>query len=360
MAALATVDGLKDVDPLTAMLEEQAEAALKAAQIAKKERSDSFAIFERAKGSVDHSSPSPTKRGQKSLKSKSAKYSTSIPTTSTHTEGSKMYTVYNICVRIQGFKHMVAKRFSEFQFLKESLKKHFPNIRLPSFPSKGGIGGFLTRLNDSTIESRRQNLETFLSAALNHGKIKRFSQMVFFLEIEDAVRGANEELQLASAERRLMEDEQSRERQGEGVGGQRISGHNSSFAERLSRGGRAPPKPVLFTPMAKAPTAARYPPTGEGLREAIKHGSLGGVRTVVDEAAANGVENVGCYIDYSGQPMLHLACIFNNVEIVMFLIERGADPDTKNARDETAYDIATDTLAAKMKVLVDRLDAGGP
>ena len=99
---------------------------------------------------------------------------------------------------------------------------------------------------------------------------------------------------------------------------------------------------------------------GEGLREAIKHGSLGGVRTVVDEAAANGVENVGCYIDYSGQPMLHLACIFNNVEIVMFLIERGADPDTKNARDETAYDIATDTLAAKMKVLVDRLDAGGP
>ena len=42
------------------------------------------------------------------------------------------------------------------------------------------------------------------------------------------------------------------------------------------------------------------------------------------------------------------------------MIERGADPDTKNARDETAYDIATDTLAAKMKVLVDRLDAGGP
>ena len=122
--------------------------------------------------------------------------------------------------------------------------------------------------------------------------------MVFFLEIEDAVRGANEELQLASAERRLMEDEQSRERQGEGVGGQRISGHNSSFAERLSRGGRAPPKPVLFTPMAKAPTAARYPPTGEGLREAIKHGSLGGVRTVVHEErkGRNGLRHCDRYV----------------------------------------------------------------
>ena len=104
------MDG-EDLDPLTAILAEQAEAAQKAARIAQKERSDSFAAIDRAKTSIDNSTPSPTKRGQKSLKAKNVNYSTAIPTTSTHTEGNKMYTVYNICVRIQGFKHMVAKRF---------------------------------------------------------------------------------------------------------------------------------------------------------------------------------------------------------------------------------------------------------
>ena len=39
-------------------------------------------------------------------------YSTSIPTTSTHTGENKMYTVYNIVIRIQGYKHVVPKRFS--------------------------------------------------------------------------------------------------------------------------------------------------------------------------------------------------------------------------------------------------------
>ena len=62
---------------------------------------------------------------------------------------------------IQGYKHIVPKRFSEFQSFSELLKYHFPMARLPKFPSKGGIGGFLTRMDDSTIESRRQNLETY-------------------------------------------------------------------------------------------------------------------------------------------------------------------------------------------------------
>ena len=54
--------------------------------------------------------------------------------------------------------------------------------RLPKFPSKGGIGGFLTRMDDSTIESRRQNLETYINAAVNNFTISRSHILYHFLE----------------------------------------------------------------------------------------------------------------------------------------------------------------------------------
>ena len=55
--------------------------------------------------------------------------------------------------------------------------------------------------------------------------------------------------------------------------------------------------------------------------------------------------------------MLHLACIFNHVDIALLLVMNGADPEYKNSREETSYDIATETLTTRIKALVTELDA---
>ena len=123
-------------------------------------------------------------------------FSTSIPTTSTHTDENKLYTVYNILIRIQGYKHIVPKRFSEFQLFSEHVKHNFPTVRLPKFPSKGGIGGFLTRMDDSTIESRRQNLETYINAVASNFTLLRSQSLYHFLDIATAVKEANFKMKL--------------------------------------------------------------------------------------------------------------------------------------------------------------------
>jgi ankyrin repeat protein len=55
------------------------------------------------------------------------------------------------------------------------------------------------------------------------------------------------------------------------------------------------------------------------------------------------------YKDRQGQTMLHLAAIFNNTEIVMALIEKGASVDEKNGDNETVIEVASVALAMKLE-----------
>ena len=62
------------------------------------------------------------------------------------------------------------------------------------------------------------------------------------------------------------------------------------------------------------------------------------------------------YVDGHGDTMLHLACIFNENDIAMMLVEKGAPVDVKNAMNETALDVCQPAL--KKKILVRRKKLG--
>ena len=307
--------------------------------------------FERIASSVKNTDLKDSSRPsvESAFRSRNAVYSTSIPSTRTHTDDGKMYTAYNICIRICGYKHFVAKRFSEFKIINDILRAEFPRVRLPNFPSKGGIGGFLTRLNDSTIENRRQNLETFLDAACAHNQMKHFNALLLFLEIQKAFEDANREVAKEVVDRLSLEDESylmsqmqlSSKDRGYHWGGTKHSKSNN--IKKLES------KSYLFSHARSC--AENFPPTVEAFREAIKKGRADVIQSILTEPPT-----FACYIDSTGQPMLHLACIFNFPQIAVMLVEHGADPDARNSRDETAYDIATDTLAIRMKSLVEILD----
>jgi ankyrin repeat protein len=49
--------------------------------------------------------------------------------------------------------------------------------------------------------------------------------------------------------------------------------------------------------------------------------------------------------------MLHLAAIFNNADIAMALLEKGASLEEKNGDGETAIEVAMPTLASKLEKL---------
>lgn len=300
-------------------------------------------------------------------------YSTSIPTTSTHTGENKLYTVYNIVIRIQGYKHVVPKRFSEFQSFSELLKYHFPRARLPKFPSKGGIGGFLTRMDDSTIESRRQNLETYINAAVNNFTISRSHIMYQFLDIVQGVKQANNQIALEEERQErlvkeftLLEKQQNEKNVTINDNSEERSSSNNvnnkkDHAFNIARGSNYNTSmhnfdmnKYLYSTSPYAVSRSYYIPgqvNGGMLREAIKRGDIDTVQNILKENS-----KLACYIDGSKQSVLHLACIFNHVSIALLLISNGADPEYKNSREETSYDIASDTLTNQIRLLVNELD----
>lgn len=87
-----------------------------------------------------------------------------------------------------------------------------------------------------------------------------------------------------------------------------------------------------------------FPVTGDGLRDAIKAKDLAGVKRILqaNPALAN-------YEDSQKQSMLHLAAIFGHTEIAMALVGKGASPHLKNDQGETAMDVASPSLAEKIK-----------
>ena len=92
-----------------------------------------------------------------------------------------MYTVYNLTVSALGSRWVVAKRFSELQHMHDVLKKSFPKARFPKFPSKGGLGGFLSRMDDSTIEKRRNDLQVYMDGVLSRLEVSRLPKLRQFL-----------------------------------------------------------------------------------------------------------------------------------------------------------------------------------
>jgi ankyrin repeat protein len=49
--------------------------------------------------------------------------------------------------------------------------------------------------------------------------------------------------------------------------------------------------------------------------------------------------------------MLHLAAMFNNAEICTMLVEKGANLEEKNNQGETVLDVASVSLAMKLKAM---------
>jgi hypothetical protein len=99
---------------------------------------------------------------------------------------------------------------------------------------------------------------------------------------------------------------------------------------------------------AKPSSVVTYDMSGdlnEQCREAIKTGDNPGVKKLL----AGGAD--AKYVDRTGNTLLHLAAMFNRLEVVELLIDRGADPLTKNPAGETPIDLAPPALQFKIKEL---------
>jgi len=60
---------------------------------------------------------------------------------------------------------------------------------------------------------------------------------------------------------------------------------------------------------------------------------------------------MGCnpqWTDKQGQTLLHMAAMFNQGDITMALMAKGADPHAKNREGETPIDLAAPTLRTRM------------
>ena len=267
-------------------------------------------------------------------------FSVTVTGTSTKTDNKgKLFTVYNTKVSALGTRWVVPKRFSELELLNETLKKSYPQSRLPKFPSKGALGGLFRRLDDSTIEKRRSDLQTYLDGALANPLIYKSQLLRLFFEMP---RG------MSQASREAEEREQARAlHAGSDGGGAYDLQHGSS--EHDNFGGRekynadestGPKSVVLFSNQSKHPELSfDY----QGMRLAIKNGNLETVQKILETD-----RKLGRYVDSAGQSMLHLACIFSHSEIAMILLDAGADPELKNSHGEMAFDLAPPALAQRM------------
>jgi len=56
--------------------------------------------------------------------------------------------------------------------------------------------------------------------------------------------------------------------------------------------------------------------------------------------------------DRTGNTLVHLAAMFNRMDMVEFLYKHGADLNVKNPDGETSYDLAPPALASKMRAMV--------
>jgi len=78
-------------------------------------------------------------------------------------------------------------------------------------------------------------------------------------------------------------------------------------------------------------------------RDAIKNGDVNGVTKLLAAGADP------CYIDHTGNSLLHLAAMFDRYDIAKQLVERGAKLHEKNPAGETPLDLAPPALQHKLQ-----------
>jgi len=103
--------------------------------------------------------------------------------------------------------------------------------------------------------------------------------------------------------------------------------------------------PSVFTGFGTTSTV-KYDLNGdlnEQCRDAIKAGDAAGVTQLLKVGAS------AQYVDRTGNTLLHLAAMFNRLDLVLLLVKNGADVNTKNPAGETAIDLAPPSLQHKMK-----------
>jgi len=83
----------------------------------------------------------------------------------------------------------------------------------------------------------------------------------------------------------------------------------------------------------------------EQCRDAIKAGDFAGVQYLLTAGAK------ADFIDRTGNTLVHLAAMFNQLNVVELLVKSGANIWAKNPTGETAVDLAPPALANKMKEL---------
>ncbi|PVU99979.1 hypothetical protein BB559_000237 [Furculomyces boomerangus] len=97
----------------------------------------------------------------------------------THEDNRNKYTDFEIICRtnIPSFKFKnssVRRRYSEFEWFRETLKNEVPGVNIPQLPGKV----FTNRFSEEVIEARREGLETFLQIVAGHPLLQTGSKVL--------------------------------------------------------------------------------------------------------------------------------------------------------------------------------------
>lgn len=79
-----------------------------------------------------------------------------------------------------------------------------------------------------------------------------------------------------------------------------------------------------------------YPPTSDGLKEAIRNNDLKIIKQILKSNPA-----LATFCDSQGNPIIYTCALYNNIPIALLLIDYGADPYTVNMNGLSAFDIGT-------------------
>jgi sorting nexin-3/12 len=95
--------------------------------------------------------------------------------------GKFMYTDYKITLNtnIPAFKiksSTVRRRYSDFEWLKETLEREVPRVTIPSLPGKILI--LRNKFDEDLIEKRRQGLERFIQVVAGHPLLQTGSKVL--------------------------------------------------------------------------------------------------------------------------------------------------------------------------------------
>lgn len=257
-------------------------------------------------------------------------------------------TKYVITVGREGHedRSTVKKRYSELEILYQMVKKS-ESIPIGSeFPKKG----LSLKLSPAKIEERRLMIEVYLQEMVGGMRLSKDKNTLDFIKDflqipNEAGTGSSSPLDGNNPLSNPLGSDENK---------------NTSSTSPIRPVSTSPQRTTFFNkPVGSGVASTRgkpkktYSQDGEGIREAVKNKDKYGVEILLQNDTDNSLPN---YVDGHGDTMLHLACIFNENDIAMMLVEKGAPVDVKNAMNETALDVCQPAL--KKKILVRRKKLG--